>query len=133
MTLCYSSKKPRFVFLGFGAVAQCLLELLKVKLSITHQDVLILDKNIDCKLKALQLFDCVQFERMEFAPDHFNDLLPHVREGDLIIDLSYRNDTLMLTEWCQKNKLFLKNSAIELGSGGSLSPSLGSRYEELFI
>lgn len=105
------------VFLGFGAVAHCLLPLLEQHFSLDLRRVTILEpRDQGSALASWERKGARRFAD-RLTPENYRQVLEaRVSPGAVLIDLSVCVDTYALVEWCRSRGVLYLNASVELWS-----------------
>ncbi|TWB12847.1 homospermidine synthase [Nitrospirillum amazonense] len=121
----------RLYIIGFGSIGQGVLPLVLRHLDITADRITIITADARGRDEAAHYR--VDFQIRPLTRDNHRDILvPLLRKGDFVLNLSVDVSSLALVELCQEAGAFYLDTCIEPWVGGytdpGLSPSLRSNY-----
>lgn len=127
----HTSFEKNIFLIGFGTIGQAILPLLFRHIDITSKQVTVFTKTNEGESIAKE-FD-VNFIVTTITKENYLSLLnAHVREGDLILNLSVDISSADLINYCQKHNILYLDTCIEPWAGGyvdhHLPPSSRSNY-----
>jgi len=106
--------KNKVLIIGYGSVGRCTLPLLLKHISITFQNITI----IDCIDQSIELKTWIRkgikFYQKRISPlNMVQELSKYVSSGGLIIDLSWNIECEGMLEWCYENNVLYVNASVE--------------------
>ncbi len=107
--------KKRFLFVGFGSVAQCTLPILLKHINVAPQNITVID--FEDRAAALQpwIEQGVRFERIRIAPENLGRVLSKfLSAGDVLIDLAWNIDCCEIVQWCHDRGVLYLNTSVEV-------------------
>ena len=104
----------KILVIGCGSVAQCAIPLIPKILGVPYQNVTIIDfvdnrsRVKDCLKKGMTY----KVERI--TPENYSvRLKEYVGSGDMIIDLAWNIETIVMIQWCRDNSVLYVNTSVE--------------------
>jgi homospermidine synthase len=104
----------KVLVIGCGSVAQCAIPVIPKILGVPHQNVTIIDfvdnrhRVKDCLKKGMSY----KIERI--TPENYSvRLKEYVGSGDMIIDLAWNIETIVMLQWCRDNSVLYVNTSVE--------------------
>ena len=124
----------RLVFVGFGSVAQAVLPLIRRHIAIDRGRITIFTAD-ERGRDVAEACGVADFRVQALTPDNYEGLLvPSLREGGLLLNLSYDVSSVALIEFCHRLGVPYLDSCIEPWAGGyfdsTLTPTQRSNYEQ---
>lgn len=102
------------LFLGFGAVAQCVLPLFVKHFQIDLSQITILDA-LDNRHLIPEDLQKINYVQAEITQENMSSVLgKYVKKGGLIIDLAFDIDCLEILQWCHDQEVLYLNTSVEL-------------------
>jgi homospermidine synthase len=127
----YTSFKKNIFLIGFGTIGQAILPLLFRHIDVTPRQITILSK-LDDGAAIAKEFDVNLIVTTLTKENYVSLLNTHVREGDLVLNLSVDISSADLIQYCQSHHILYLDTCIEPWAGGyvdnQLSPSSRSNY-----
>jgi len=121
------------VFLGYGAVARCLVDLLDKEKKLDFTKVLFLEPNDVGKDLASALEKGARWVRVKLDPATFLETLEElIPPGAVLTDLSVDVDSLELIRWCRKRGVLYLNASLETWDGAVPDPTLPPPQRTLY-
>jgi len=107
----------RILFVGCGAVAQCVIPLLTRLVKMPMSNVTVIDA-FDQRSKIQSSIDAgVKFQLEAITKANLEVVLAkYLRPGDLCVDLVYEIPTIQFLEWCRAHDVMYINAALEVDS-----------------
>jgi len=104
----------KVLVIGCGSVAQCAIPLIPKILGVPHQNVTIIDF-VDNKHRVR---DCLKkgmtYKIERITPENYSvRLKEYVGSGDMIIDLAWNIETIVMLQWCRDNGVLYVNTSVE--------------------
>lgn len=114
---------PRFLLIGFGAVAQGLVPLLVQALQIAPSRITAWAADLEGAVVARAAG--IRLQLQPLTPDNHASLLAeHLRPGDVLLNLALEVSSFDLIAWCQQHDVLYLDTSIEPWPGGYM-PHLG--------
>lgn len=105
----------RFLFLGYGAVAQCTLPLLLRHVQVTPKNITVMDFVDRRDVLAPLLKRGVSFVKKRITAQNLaKELGRHLRAGDVLVDLAWNIDACAILQWCHDHGVLYVNTSVEL-------------------
>ena len=105
----------RFLFVGYGAVAQCTLPILLKQVKVPPRNVTVLDFEDRRGALAPWLRKGVRFERKRVTRSNLDTLLKkYVGPGDVLVDLAWNIDACEILQWCHDHGVLYVNTSVEV-------------------
>jgi len=104
----------KVLVIGCGSVAQCAIPLIPKILGVPPQNVSIIDF-VDNRNKVREsLNQGMSYDVVRITPENYSIVLKeYVGPGDLIIDLAWNIETIVLLQWCRENSVLYVNTSVE--------------------
>jgi len=111
---CMTEFNGRILIFGFGSVARCTLPVLFKHLSVSYENVTVIDL-LDKSADMAQWVKLgVKYARLTITPQNLVQVLSsYLRKGDLLLDLAWEIDTIELLQWCHANEVLYINTSVE--------------------
>lgn len=101
--------------MGLGSVAQCTIPLLFKHVELDPKRVVLMDFVEVPTSVQFAIDKGAKFVREKITPDNYDSLLSkHLRNGDIILDLTWEIDTCDILDWCYHNGVRYINSSLEV-------------------
>lgn len=105
-------QNQNFVFIGFGAVAQCLFSLL-MKDKISPKQIKIIEPKAHQKILQDYIQQGLTYIQVKLDENNYEQILKqNIQTNDLVIDLSVNVNTISIVEWCAHQDVLCINTAI---------------------
>ena len=105
----------RILFVGYGAVAECTLPILFKHIKVPAKNVTVMD--FEDRAEKLKKWTAkgVNYVQDRVAQENLAAILgKYVSAGDIIIDLAWNIDALVLLQWCHDNGVLYINTSTEV-------------------
>lgn len=114
------------LFVGYGAVAECTLPILLKHIKVPARNITVMDfEDRSAKLKKWT-DKGVKYERDRVTEDNLARIFEkHLSAGDVLIDLAWNIDALVILQWCHDHGVLYVNTSTELWdpyAGGANKP-----------
>jgi homospermidine synthase len=105
----------RILLLGFGSVAQCTLPILLKLMKVSPKRVTVMDFEDKRALLKPYIAKGVKWVRARVTKQNLSSLLGrHLKAGDVLIDLAWNIDALVLLQWCHDRGVLYVNTSTEV-------------------
>ncbi|MCG3181782.1 MAG: Homospermidine synthase [Phycisphaerae bacterium] len=105
----------RIVFVGYGAVAQCMLPILVKHVEVPLKDITIIDFEDRADVLRPWTEKGVRFVHDRVTQENIGLLLgQHLSSGDLLIDLAWNIGCTDILQWCHDHGVLYVNTSVEL-------------------
>jgi len=105
----------RILFVGYGAVAECTLPILFKHIKVPAKNVTVMDFEDRAEKLKKWTTKGVNFVQDRVGQDNLAAILgKYVSAGDVIIDLAWNIDALVLLQWCHDNGVLYINTSTEV-------------------
>jgi len=124
-------EKTKILFLGYGAVAKCTWNYMKYYIQIESANVYMVDQNEKAFYGfTIEKTRCIH---MHVSSLNFQSLLENIniKEGDIIIDLTYASDTYFFIKTCLLNGINYINTSIEDHSDTCKGRSISIQHKKI--
>ncbi len=105
----------KILFVGYGAVAQCALPILMKLMKVSPKNVTVMD--FEDRKAALKpwISKGVRWVRNRITKQNLSPLLgKYLKAGDVLIDLAWNIDALVLLQWCHDHGVLYVNTSTEV-------------------
>lgn len=105
----------KVLFVGYGAVAQCVLPILLEHIRVPYKSITIMD--FQDRAPALKKWTSkgIRFVRDKITRDNLTrQLSKYLSAGDILIDLAWNIDCCELLQWCHDNGVLYVNTSTEI-------------------
>jgi homospermidine synthase len=105
----------KVLFVGYGAVARCVLPIFVKHIQVPCQNITVLD--FEDRGESLQpwIERGVRFVQQRITPDNMSTILgKYLGTGDLLIDLAWNIDCCDILQWCHDQGVLYLNTSVEV-------------------
>jgi homospermidine synthase len=105
----------KILFVGYGAVAECTLPILFKHLKVPAKNVTVMDFEDRAAKLAPWTARGVRFVQGRVAQDNLAAILgKYLSAGDILIDLAWNIDALVILQWCRDHGVLYINTSTEV-------------------